>query len=97
MLTLAKTLRTRSDRANYLAVMYGRVRAGFSLDQMFATARTVMRRRGQAFSKAGEQLDLQLSEKTRLEREHAFHRAHNHRAESWPVVQAVRNEAVLES
>jgi UDP-N-acetylglucosamine diphosphorylase/glucosamine-1-phosphate N-acetyltransferase len=75
---------------SFMAVMYGRVGPGFSLDQMFATARIVMGRRGKAFTEAEEQLYLQLFEQTRLERERAFYRAHDHRAESWPVAQAAR-------
>jgi UDP-N-acetylglucosamine diphosphorylase / glucose-1-phosphate thymidylyltransferase / UDP-N-acetylgalactosamine diphosphorylase / glucosamine-1-phosphate N-acetyltransferase / galactosamine-1-phosphate N-acetyltransferase len=57
---------------------------------MFATARTVMGRRGKTFSEAEEQLYLQLFEQTRLERERAFYRAHDHRADYWPVARAVR-------
>jgi UDP-N-acetylglucosamine diphosphorylase / glucose-1-phosphate thymidylyltransferase / UDP-N-acetylgalactosamine diphosphorylase / glucosamine-1-phosphate N-acetyltransferase / galactosamine-1-phosphate N-acetyltransferase len=82
---------------SFMAVMYGRVGPGFSLDQMFATARMVMSRRGKTFSEAEEQLYLQLFEQTRLERERAFHRAHNQRAEFWPVAQAARHEVVLGS
>ena len=77
---------------SFMAVMYGRVGPGFSLDQMFATARIVMGRRGKTFSEAEEQLYLQLFEQTRLERERAFYRAHDHRAEYWPVAQAARLE-----
>ena len=51
---------------SFMAVMYGRVGPGFSLDQMFATARIVMGRRGKTFSDAEEQLYLQLFEQTRL-------------------------------
>jgi UDP-N-acetylglucosamine diphosphorylase / glucose-1-phosphate thymidylyltransferase / UDP-N-acetylgalactosamine diphosphorylase / glucosamine-1-phosphate N-acetyltransferase / galactosamine-1-phosphate N-acetyltransferase len=75
---------------SFMAVMYGRVGPGFSLDQMFATARIVVGRRGKTFSEAEEQLYLQLFEQTRLERKRAFYRAHDHRAEYWPVAQAVR-------
>src|SRR5271157_4071359 len=75
---------------SFMAVMYGRVGPGFSLDRMFATARIVMGRRGKTFSEAEEQLYLQLFEQTRLERERAFYRAHDHRAEYWPTAQAVR-------
>ena len=75
---------------SFMAVMYGRVGPGFSLDQMFATARIVMGRRGKTFTEDEEQLYLQLFEQTRLERERAFYRAHDHRADYWPVAQAAR-------
>jgi len=75
---------------SFMAVMYGRVSPSFSLEQMFATARTVMSRRGKTFNEAEEQLYLQLFEQTRLERERAFYRAHDHRAEYWPAAQAAR-------
>lgn len=75
---------------SFMAVMYGRVSPGFSLDQMFATARIVMGRRGKTFCEAEEQLYLQLFEQNRLERERAFYRAHDHRAEYLPVAQAAR-------
>jgi UDP-N-acetylglucosamine diphosphorylase / glucose-1-phosphate thymidylyltransferase / UDP-N-acetylgalactosamine diphosphorylase / glucosamine-1-phosphate N-acetyltransferase / galactosamine-1-phosphate N-acetyltransferase len=75
---------------SFTAVLYGRVAPGFSLDQMFATAGIVMSRRGKVFTEAEEQLYRGLFEQTRLERERAFQRAHDHRADSWPVAQAVR-------
>ena len=53
---------------SFTAVLYGRVGTGFSLDQMFATARIVMGRRGKAFTEAEEQLYRGLFEQTRLER-----------------------------
>src|SRR5512135_235778 len=41
---------------SFTAVLYGRVAPGLSLEQMFATARIVKGRRGQAFSAVEEQL-----------------------------------------
>ncbi len=66
---------------SFTAVLYGRVGKGFSLEQMFDTARIVMGRRGKAFTDADEQLYRGLYEQTRLERERAFQRSHDHRAE----------------
>ena len=76
---------------SFTAVLYGRVGPGFSLEQMFATARIVMGRRGKAFTDAEEQLYLDLYEQTRLERERAFQRSHDRRADFWPVAQAARS------
>ena len=59
---------------SFTAVLYGRVAPGFPLEQMFATARIVMGRRGKEFTEAEEQLYLDLYEQTRLERERAFQR-----------------------
>ncbi|HMF38971.1 MAG TPA: hypothetical protein VKF17_20220, partial [Isosphaeraceae bacterium] len=73
---------------SFTAVLYGRVGSGFSLDQMFATARIVMGRRGKTFTDAEEQLYRGLFEQTRLERERAFQRSHDHRTDAWPVAQA---------
>ena len=70
---------------SFAAVLYGRVAPGFPLDQMFATARTVMGRRNQAFTEVDEQLYLDLYERTRLERERAFQRSHDRRDDRWPV------------
>ena len=75
---------------SFTAVLYGRVGPGFSLDQMVATARIVMGRRGKEFTETEEQLYRGLYEQTRLERERAFQRIPNHRANHWPVVQAAR-------
>jgi UDP-N-acetylglucosamine diphosphorylase/glucosamine-1-phosphate N-acetyltransferase len=75
---------------SFTAVLYGRVGNGFSLEQMFDTARIVMGRRGKAFTDADEQLYRGLYEQTRLERERAFQRSHDHRADLWPVAQAAR-------
>ena len=57
---------------SFTAVLYGRVGPGFLLDQMFATARIVMGRRGKEFTETEEQLYRGLYEQTRLERERAF-------------------------
>jgi UDP-N-acetylglucosamine diphosphorylase/glucosamine-1-phosphate N-acetyltransferase len=71
---------------SFTAVLYGRVAPGFPIDQMFATARIVMGRRGQTFSEVEEQLYLSLYEQTRLERERAFQRAHDRRDPAhWPA------------
>lgn len=75
---------------SFAAVLYGRVAAGFPLDQMFATARIVKGRRGQSFSAVEEQLYQNLYEQTRLERERAFQKANDRRGDTWPVI-AARN------
>jgi UDP-N-acetylglucosamine diphosphorylase/glucosamine-1-phosphate N-acetyltransferase len=76
---------------SFTAVLYGRVGPGFSLEEMFATARIVMGRRGKSFDEAQEQLYRGLYEQTRLERERAFQRSHDRRADFWPVAQAARS------
>ncbi len=75
---------------SFTAVLHGRVAPGFPLDQLFATAETVMGRRGQSFAEAERQLYLDLFDQTRLERERAFARAHDRRGDSWPVLAARR-------
>ncbi|MBV8078274.1 MAG: hypothetical protein JO284_17825, partial [Planctomycetaceae bacterium] len=70
---------------SFAAVLHGRVAPGLPLEQLFATARIVMGRRGQVFSEAEEHLYLDLYERTRLERERAFQKAHDRRSEGWPV------------
>ncbi len=70
---------------SFSAVLYGRVAAGFPLEQMFATARIVKGRRGQDFPAVEEQLYLDLYEQTRLERERAFQKAQDRREDRWPV------------
>jgi UDP-N-acetylglucosamine diphosphorylase/glucosamine-1-phosphate N-acetyltransferase len=75
---------------SFTAVMYGQVGSGFSLEQMFATARIVMGRRGKVFTHEEEQLYRGLFEQTRLERERAFQRSHDRCAHTWPVAQAAR-------
>jgi len=74
---------------SFAAVLYGRVAPGFPLEQLFATARVVMRRRGQVFGEVEEQLYRDLYEQTRLERERAFQKSHDRRADHWTVT-AVR-------
>jgi UDP-N-acetylglucosamine diphosphorylase / glucose-1-phosphate thymidylyltransferase / UDP-N-acetylgalactosamine diphosphorylase / glucosamine-1-phosphate N-acetyltransferase / galactosamine-1-phosphate N-acetyltransferase len=74
---------------SFTAVLYGRVAPGFTLEQLFVTARTVMDRRGQVFTEVDEQLYLDLYEQTRLERERAWQKAHERRSDHWPVA-AVR-------
>jgi UDP-N-acetylglucosamine diphosphorylase/glucosamine-1-phosphate N-acetyltransferase len=75
---------------SFSAVLYGRVAAGFPLEQMFNTARTVMGRRGKTFTATEEQLYLDLHEQTRLERERAFQKAHDRRGDHWPISSAAR-------
>ena len=70
---------------SFAAVLYGRVAPGFPIEQLFATARTVMARRNLAFTEVEEQLYLDLFEQTRLERERAYQRAHDRRSDHWPV------------
>ncbi|MBV8229008.1 MAG: hypothetical protein JO329_03395 [Planctomycetaceae bacterium] len=59
---------------SFAAVLHGRVAPGLPPEQLFATARIVKGRRGQAFSAAEEQLYLDLYERTRLERERTYQR-----------------------
>lgn len=73
---------------SFTAVLYGRVAPGFSIEQLFATARTVVGRRNQVFTEADEQLYLSLFEQTRLERERAMQRAYERRSDHWPVMAA---------
>jgi UDP-N-acetylglucosamine diphosphorylase/glucosamine-1-phosphate N-acetyltransferase len=73
---------------SFCAVLYGRVAPGFSLEQLFATARIVLGRRGQVFREVEEQLYLDLYEQTRLERERALFRAGDRRIDHWPVLAA---------
>ncbi len=75
---------------SFTAVLYGRVAPGFPLDQLFATAETVMSRRGKAFTDAERQLYLDLHQQTRLERERAFQKGHDRRGDAWPVASARR-------
>jgi UDP-N-acetylglucosamine diphosphorylase/glucosamine-1-phosphate N-acetyltransferase len=70
---------------SFTAVLYGRVAPGFPVEQLFATARTVVGRRNQVFTEVEEQLYLDLYEQTRLERERAWQRANDRRADHWPV------------
>jgi UDP-N-acetylglucosamine diphosphorylase/glucosamine-1-phosphate N-acetyltransferase len=73
---------------SFTAVLYGRVAPGFAVEQMFATARVVMSRRGREFTAAEEGLYRELYEQTRLERERAFQKSRDHRGDAWPVVAA---------
>lgn len=75
---------------SFTAVLYGRVAPGFPLEQLFATAETVMGRRGKVFTEAERQLYLDLFQQTRLERERAFQKAHDRRGDTWPVIAARR-------
>ncbi len=71
---------------SFAAVLYGKVAPGFPIEQLFATARTVMGRRNQVFTEVEEQLYLDLYEQTRLERERAWQRVHDRRVDDrWPV------------
>jgi UDP-N-acetylglucosamine diphosphorylase/glucosamine-1-phosphate N-acetyltransferase len=76
---------------SFTAVSFGRVSAGFPLEKLFETARTVVARRGRSFSAADEQLYRDLYDQTRLERERAFQRAASHRSDHWPVAAAARH------
>ena len=73
---------------SFCSVLYGRVAPGFPLEQLFATAETVMGRRGKAFDDAERQLYLDLHQQTRLERERAFQKVADKRGEIWPVLSA---------
>ena len=75
---------------SFAAVLYGRVSPGFAIEQLFATARTVMGRRNQVFTDVEEQLYLDLYEQTRLERERAWQKAHERRTDDRWVVSAAR-------
>jgi UDP-N-acetylglucosamine diphosphorylase / glucose-1-phosphate thymidylyltransferase / UDP-N-acetylgalactosamine diphosphorylase / glucosamine-1-phosphate N-acetyltransferase / galactosamine-1-phosphate N-acetyltransferase len=75
---------------SFCSVLYGRVAQGFALEQLFATAETVMGRRGKSFAPAERQLYLDLYQQTRLERERAFQKIHDKRGDSWPVLTARR-------
>jgi UDP-N-acetylglucosamine diphosphorylase/glucosamine-1-phosphate N-acetyltransferase len=70
---------------SFTAVLYGRVAPGFTLEQMFATAKIVMGRRDRVFTEAEQQLYMDLYEQTRLERERAWQKAHDRRSDHWPV------------
>jgi len=70
---------------SFTAVLYGRVAPGFPLEQLFATARTVMGRRDRAFTPVEERLYRDLFEQTRPERERAFRRARDRHADHWPL------------
>jgi UDP-N-acetylglucosamine diphosphorylase/glucosamine-1-phosphate N-acetyltransferase len=75
---------------SFAAVLYGRVAPGFPLEQLFATAKIVMGRRGREFTALEEQLYLDLYEQTRLERERSFQRAQDRRGDGWSVSAASR-------
>ena len=75
---------------SFCSVLYGRVAPGFSLDQLFATAETVMGRRGKTFTEAERQLYLDLHQQTRLERERAFQKSQDKRSDTWPAIAARR-------
>jgi UDP-N-acetylglucosamine diphosphorylase / glucose-1-phosphate thymidylyltransferase / UDP-N-acetylgalactosamine diphosphorylase / glucosamine-1-phosphate N-acetyltransferase / galactosamine-1-phosphate N-acetyltransferase len=75
---------------SFMAVLHGRVAPGFPLEQMFATARIVLERRGQTFTELDEQLYADLYEQTRLERERAWQKANDRRSDPWPVSAARR-------
>jgi hypothetical protein len=72
---------------SFAAVMHGRVAAGPPIDDLFATARIVAGRRGQAFDEVDERLYRTLFEQTRLERERAFQRSGRPRRDARPVPQ----------
>jgi hypothetical protein len=70
---------------SFSAVLHGKVAAGFPLEQLFNTARTVMGRRNKAFTPVEEQLYAELYEQTRLERERAFQKVSDRRGDHWPT------------
>jgi len=69
---------------SFTAVLHGKVAPGFSIEQLFETARIVTSRRGRPFTELDEQLYLNLYEQTRLERERAWQRTQDRQAEAWP-------------
>jgi UDP-N-acetylglucosamine diphosphorylase / glucose-1-phosphate thymidylyltransferase / UDP-N-acetylgalactosamine diphosphorylase / glucosamine-1-phosphate N-acetyltransferase / galactosamine-1-phosphate N-acetyltransferase len=69
---------------SFSAVLNGWVVPGLSLDQLFDTARIVMSRRGQAFSKVVDDLYRYIYHCTRIVREQTFQKAHDRRAERRP-------------
>ena len=70
---------------SFSAVLWGKVAEGFALEQLFETARIVKGRRGFEFTANEERLFRDLFEQTRLERERAFHRAHEGRVAARPA------------
>ena len=70
---------------SFAAILYGRIAPGFPLEQMFATARIVMGRRGREFTEVEERLYLDLYEQTRLERERAFQKSNESRDNRRPI------------
>ncbi len=74
---------------SFTSVLYGKVANGFSIEQLFATARIVKSRRNKVFSALEEQLFQTLFEQTRLERERAFQRSQERRgSDHWPIAAA---------
>ena len=70
-------------------MLYGRVAPGFPLEQLFATARIVMGRRGKAFTEVEEQLYLTSTSRPAWSASGPS-RAHDRRGDPWPVAQAAR-------
>ncbi|MEJ7637878.1 MAG: putative sugar nucleotidyl transferase [Singulisphaera sp.] len=70
---------------SFAAVCYGHVELKYGLEELFATARVVMGRRGREFDGVQEQLYAGLFERTRLERQRALQKTHDHRTDRWPV------------
>lgn len=75
---------------SFTAVLHGRFTPGFSVEQLFATARTVKGRRGHEFTIAEAQLFLELIEQTRMQRERAFQKTKERRQDGWPLLLAGR-------
>ena len=75
---------------SFTSVLYGRVAPGFDIAQLFATAETVMGRRGKVFGDEERQLYIDLHQRTLLERERAFQRASERRGDHWPVAASAR-------
>ena len=77
---------------SFTAVLYGRVGPGFSLEQMFATARIVMGRRGKVVQRGrGDSSTAASTSRPASNAERAFQRSHDHRADFWPVAPAARS------
>jgi hypothetical protein len=75
---------------SFTSVSFGKVAAGFPLERLFETARTVVSRRGKTFGEADEHLYRALYEQTRLERERALQRSAPRRGDFWPIAHAAR-------
>ncbi len=75
---------------SFTAVLSERVAPGITIDRLFAMARMVMGRRGTVFADEEHQLDQELRDQTRLERERVFQCDMEARGDAWPVARAVR-------
>ena len=73
---------------SFASVSFGQVELKYGLEELFATARVVMGRRGREFDAVQEQLYAGLFERTRLERQRALQKTHERRSDRWPVQSA---------